>query len=131
MKKHIVAFFVSALFLFPRISSALEVSEKPIERIGTLTTIILISTHSWTKVPTAKTLERGDGFKVVNYSSNTASFVGVISTATATPGEALNVFEIEIEPGENPLIPIGGNFNLFLRSMATSPEPARIKEVGQ
>lgn len=105
-----------------------DVKEKPIYGVGTATTVT-ISAADWTKVPTASTLNRRSGVKVSNPATNSATLYGVISTGT-TPTEATTVHPIEIQPGENPFIPVGDGMNLFLLSSSGSVS-AHVQEVRQ
>lgn len=106
------------------------VAEAPINAVGAGTTVS-ISTSAWTKVPASGNTSGRTGIKVCNPSGNSATMYGVISSNSSSPTEATTVRPIEIQAGENPLIPIADNLYLYLLSVHTGAENAHVQEVKQ
>jgi len=121
--------FVFLLGFFPSLALAAPlVTEAPILSVGTGTTVS-ISTSAWTLVPAASTLAARSGVKISNPSTNTANIVCILDTAT--PTEATTVRPIEIQAGENPLVPARSDILIYCLSLHTSAENVHTQEVGQ
>ena len=104
------------------------VQEEPIQRVGTATTVS-VSTSAWTLLPAASSLSRRIGYKVNNPAANNASVYCVGSVAA--PTIATTTIPIEIQAGENPLVPMSESIDLYCVSVHTAAEDIHIQELGQ
>lgn len=128
MKKWLYA--VPLLFLSVYVHAGKPlVAEAPVNEVGTGTTVS-ISTSAWTKVPTSQTSGR-TGIKVCNPSNNSGTMYGVMSSNSSSPTEATSVRPIEIQAGENPIIPISDRLYLYLISGHSAAESAHVQEIRQ
>lgn len=102
--------------------------EVPVEGAGTAVSVS-ISTSAATQVMSTSYLSFRAGMKVSNRASNSAAMV--CTMAATTPTEATSTWEIEIQAGENPWIPVGPNMKLYCLSLHSSAESLRAKEYRQ
>jgi hypothetical protein len=99
------------LFLASAVKAADPVEEVPISNIGSPFCVSVAPT-SWTKFGPTYALSKRTGIIIRNPSDGSANLLGVLGRTS--PSVSTTTASIEIEPGENPLRPVGPNVNLYL-----------------
>lgn len=127
MKRFVLALFSLIVFCVP-IRAAQTAVESPIGFVGG-PFVVQCSTSAWTKVDVATGAANSSvyqspvqsGLILNNRSTNNKPFGLVISDVA--PSVSTNTWPVEIQPGENPLMPIGAGLFLYCVSQHTSAEP--------
>jgi hypothetical protein len=122
-----LAALVALAFVAPS-SASEKVEEQPIDNIAT-PFCVSVSTFQWTKFNPTTPLIKRTGVKVANKSTNNKSFYGVLSKTA--PTIATTTASIEIQPGENPFVPLSPNVFLYVVSGHTAAETGCGQEVRQ
>jgi hypothetical protein len=109
-------------------AAAMPVRIQSYTAVGTATTVS-ISTSAWTKVPTTSSLTGRTEVCVDLPASASAGMVGIISSNSSTPAEAITVRPIEIVKGEQDrCYDVPDGLYLYLLSLHTGAENAHVQE---
>ena len=101
----------------------------PIRTPVTATTVS-VSTSAWTVIPATPTSGR-TLIHLSNPASNSAAMAVIISTSSASPGEATTVRPHEYQPGEGDWFHFYGGLYFYALSLHTAAENVHVQEYKQ